>query len=660
MKPAYQTRDEWQLITLYSILFLFFFQLIAIFVEAIYSFGLMGTSIPKEIVSVFFFFSPLILLILGKRISGVGMLLLGELALLSRVVTPLLEPRSKMLISGLGVGCFLVLFPILLWYLGWQKRLSSAYHLGFGLIVGVALSALFRAWGSGSDLSTHGWFQVIGWALAIVAAVFLWRMFPIVKSGEIKKNANPSLGFMRLVGLCLGIMGVFVLLYFVFTSPNVIVRWVEGNYPAILASLAAGMILFSAIFSLKPDWLAAPKPVVLLIWNLLFIIALTFTILAYQIGFPPTPDAYPLYEPAKPFWADFALYSMLLLSPIILLDFILYAREVIYANPRPRQLGGGFLVASFFLLVMVLSHVFTTVYDYIPLIGPLFRDKFWLVHLVAGVVAGSPILLITSGNQKRILPRPVFVMVVTGVYLAAVLGVLLTAPKPQTSAQAGNTLRVMTYNIQQGYNESGEKNFDGQLKLIMSQNPDILGLQESDTNRIAGGNSDVVRYFADRLNMYSYYGPKTVTGTFGIALLSRYPIENPRTFFMYSEGEQTATIIANIRVGDKLFNLFVTHLGNSGPIVQQEALLKEVDGLENVIAMGDFNFRPNSEQYRLTTATLDDAWMLKWSTGIDDQGYNPTDRIDHVFVSPGTDIQEARYLTRPESDHPALVVEIAW
>jgi len=48
----------------------------------------------------------------------------------------------------------------------------------------------------------------------------------------------------------------------------------------------------------------------------------------------------------------------------------------------------------------------------------------------------------------------------------------------------------------------------------------LIGLQESDTNRISGGNSDIVRYFADRLDLYAYYGPKVVPGTFGIALLA--------------------------------------------------------------------------------------------------------------------------------------------
>jgi endonuclease/exonuclease/phosphatase family metal-dependent hydrolase len=129
---------------------------------------------------------------------------------------------------------------------------------------------------------------------------------------------------------------------------------------------------------------------------------------------------------------------------------------------------------------------------------------------------------------------------------------------------------------------------------------------------------------------------------------------------MYSVGEQTAAIEAQITVGDKTFNVFVTHLGNGGPIVQQEQLLETLAGRENVILMGDFNFRPDTDQYRLTTATLDDSWLLKWSPDTDNRGIDPATRIDHIFTSPGTIVVDSEYLVSPHSDHPAMMTEIEW
>ncbi|HOU25249.1 MAG TPA: endonuclease/exonuclease/phosphatase family protein, partial [Anaerolineae bacterium] len=231
---------------------------------------------------------------------------------------------------------------------------------------------------------------------------------------------------------------------------------------------------------------------------------------------------------------------------------------------------------------------------------------------------------------------------------------------PSATASAPSQLTVFTYNIQQGYDAAGRRNYEGQLAVARQIQPDIIGLQECDAARIANGNQDVVRYWADQLDYYSYYGPTTVAGTFGIALLSRYPIHNPRIFFMFSTGEQTACIEAQITVGNRTFTVFVTHLGNGGPLVQQLEVLQEVQGKENVILMGDFNFRPDTPQYRSTLALLEDAWVLRWPEGNTTQGVDYARTIDHIFVSPGTRVTDSRYLPGPASDHPALMAVIGW
>jgi len=168
----------------------------------------------------------------------------------------------------------------------------------------------------------------------------------------------------------------------------------------------------------------------------------------------------------------------------------------------------------------------------------------------------------------------------------------------------------------------------------------------------------VVRYFADHLNMYSYYGPKTVDGTFGIALLSRYPIQNAMTFYMYSEGEQVAAIRAQVMVEGAPLTVFVTHLGNGGPMIQQQQLLQIIDDTPRAVALGDFNFRPDSEQYALTTQTLLDSWTQKWPDWRDDQGQKPENMIDHIFISPDLQALDARYYPDGPSDHPALTATI--
>ncbi|MFX1385128.1 MAG: endonuclease/exonuclease/phosphatase family protein, partial [Promethearchaeota archaeon] len=232
-------------------------------------------------------------------------------------------------------------------------------------------------------------------------------------------------------------------------------------------------------------------------------------------------------------------------------------------------------------------------------------------------------------------------------------------------------------NIQQGASDGGSMNFEGQCALIRSLNPDIIGLQESDTARIANGNKDFVRYVSNTLGYYSYYGPKTVTNTFGIALLSKYPICNARTFYMQCVGEQAATIWAQITVGTTMFNVFVTHLGNyentstgdRTQIVQQENILTVTAGKENVLLMGDFNFEPNTEQYNITVDQLYDAWELVFAADpskaivdpvLPGEREIPSERIDHIFVSHhlNASLTSIHYTGGYESDHPALFATI--
>jgi endonuclease/exonuclease/phosphatase family metal-dependent hydrolase len=657
-------RSSYFAIIAYCILFLFFFQLLADFIAAIYAIGLMGLNLPPEIACVLLLFSPVLLIFFRKSPSGKGLSLLAALMLLSRAVEVMLDTRGRMFVSGLGVACFLVFLPALL--RRQQPELRSR-ELGISLGLGVTLSILLRALGSGVDLSNVGMFKAIGWLLALLAGACLPRTFsPGVEASQSSAPADQLRRTRpwKVIGLSLGITAVFVLLYFAFTSPAVIARWTGASYLPILIVLLLALSGCITGLAWKPAMLARLKPISLLVWNVLFVLCLTLTLLAHQVPFPSTPAGFPL-APSTPPWHEIPLFLMLLLSPVILVDFTLFSHEINAEKPSIRLIGSSFALGSLFLLVIIFAQVFTTVYDYIPVVGPLFRDKFWLVFLAGGCVLTLPVLLLRKatfdqteeqGDNKLSLHIGTCMALIT---LVVVSGILLTTPRAPTPSEPEiTTLRVLTYNIQQGYGQDGQIAIDEQLALLRRMDPDVIGLQENDTARIANGNNDVVRYFADRLEMHSYYGPSTVAGTFGLALLSRYPIQNPHISYMYSIGEQTATITAQITVGEKIYNVYITHLGNGGPIVQQEEVLQLVQGKENVLLMGDFNFRPHTEQYRLTTAMLNEAWLLRRPQTDASQSFDPTDRIDYIFVSPGIQVSEAYYITGPQSDHPALVTDI--
>ena len=654
----------------FALLFLLFLQLLSDLIETTYVFGLLGTSIPPEIVSVLFLLAPLLLILLpGAMESRTFAAVNAVIALLCRAAAVLMPTAGKMLLSGLGAGLILLFLASLLWQLRGHKVLL---RMGLGLAFSSLVLMLLRAISFGTDRTSipGNTSTVFGLVILTGVAVVEWQRYfsgpkPPAPADDVTSNASPLTAF-RAAGLGIGIFSALALLYFGLTSPAVISRWSEASYPAIALLLPGIAALWLGLWAAVPRFrarLTAPRALELL--NGFFLIALAVLLFTNRVDFPADPAAYPLAAPAPSPFAWLALFAVLLLHPVIFVDFALLAQALIDGlalTPRPRLAAAAVFAGALWLLLISFAHVFTTVYDYIPIIGPLFRDRFWMVYTAAGLGMALPLLLTRPRlihAAEDALFRPRLLALYAGLlFTAAAVLPFITHANPPAAPMDAPTLRVLTYNIQQGYTEEGQKGFNVQLETIYNLNPDIIGLQESDTARIAGGNADVVRYFADRLDYYSYYGPSTVTGTFGIALLSRYPIENPQTFFMYSEGEQTAAILATIRAGDTPYTVLVTHLGNGGPLIQQQQVLQILEGRQNVIAMGDFNFRPGSEQYALTTAQYEDAWEVAADQELQQPDLNPGRKIDHVFITPGLPVLRGYYIAPGPSDHPGLLVEI--
>lgn len=657
----------------YGIFFLMFLQLLSDFVETIYAFGLLRTSLTGEIASVVLLFAPVALLFARKGCPKVALALLGCFVLVARLLEVWLGPGGKLIASGIGVGSWLVLFPAWLWYVARavppdDDQNASAAALGLGLTLGLSSSILLRTLGAGFDISTYGWTQVIGWAIVAVGGWGLWRIvrpgspFPAVSPETPAALSRPRFG--KVLGLSVGMVSALTFIYFALMSPNVIARWTGVAYPFVVFGLMAALGVWGWLLIAYPRRLLRLPPAVVLLWNAVFVLALALTLRAHQIAFPADASAYPLPEPAVAWWGRLALWALLLTCPVALLDFALCMRELLAIRPTLPQFGGSFALGALWLLLLILAQVFTTVYDYIPVVGPWFRDRFWLVFLAVGLGCALPVWLARqrrdAAAERPALGGASLTLIWAGLCALIIVAAWGLSPRPPAQPADARIVRVMTYNIQQGYNTDGVKDFAGQLAVLRAANADLIGLQETDTNRIAGGNADIVGYFARALRMYSAYGPSTVPGTFGIALLSRYPIEAVETFYMHSLGEQTATIAARVRVGERTFNVYVTHLGNGGPLVQQTAILDWVRGQSDVIMMGDFNFRPETEQYRLTTLEFADAWVAQTEAAIIEPGFNPERRIDHIFVTPGTQVARTRYLLSPHSDHPALWADVTW
>jgi len=437
----------------------------------------------------------------------------------------------------------------------------------------------------------------------------------------------------------------------------------------ITVSLLSLLWLFSTL--VRPKWSVEIKPGQLTLYNLCFTISVILTILAHTFRFPATLDS-PAVVVSSPLWyQQLPLVLMLLSFPVIFYDFEIFSGLIAKAHPTPRKMAPGFLLGVVFMILVIFMNIFSNTWGYVEPISPFFRNKFWFaLLLIAGLITILAVLLYHNfrhtsesreGKQKVLLPA----IFLGAIFVATLFSALLT-DRYLVTAPNIDSLKVMTYNIQQANDVNGEKSYLEQLALIREVDPDIIGFQESDSTRISLGNNDYIRYYANKLGYHAYFGPKTVTGTYGTAILSKYPLENPRSVFTFSDQDEIGTAEAEITIGGRQFTIFNVHPDGSdeAKLVFARTLVERANEKPDVIAIGDYNLRGWEEPYLLVDEFYKNAWMDVYPTGIDENGLDMSgeNRIDHIFVSPHLGVRNPVYILPPESwtDHPVHWAEISW
>ncbi|GAQ78361.1 Catalase [Klebsormidium nitens] len=256
--------------------------------------------------------------------------------------------------------------------------------------------------------------------------------------------------------------------------------------------------------------------------------------------------------------------------------------------------------------------------------------------------------------------------------LAALVGLLLVASivhrllaLPVTYHSApGDSLRVLSFNVYQGYNRAGGNNFRAIQNVIRDQKPHFVMLQETDTMRIIQGNRDMVDYLSLGLRMYALATPPTRKNTWGCAMLSRFPFKSATWEVLPSEnGEAACFQHATVQVGTQTLHLMNTHFGEDDRdrTAQARAVAEHIrealqtggkaderlSGQEqpvtnvsdtsssarvSIVLAGDFNSAPLSPQYmEIVSAGISDARVELYG-----QWKNPAERdrgAGLVFVS---------------------------
>jgi endonuclease/exonuclease/phosphatase family metal-dependent hydrolase len=254
--------------------------------------------------------------------------------------------------------------------------------------------------------------------------------------------------------------------------------------------------------------------------------------------------------------------------------------------------------------------------------------------------------------------------------------VVLSGCRAQRAATS-DPLRVLVYNIHAGKDARGIDNIDRVAALIREAGAGVALLQEVDRNTRRSGNVDQVTELTRRTGMHAAFGKSLAFqgGDYGIAILSRWPIDSSRTVPLPIDPPQLRSGVsyeprvalrAWITAPGGALHVVNTHMDASGDdrYRRQEIVTVLAQGDSATVTTligGDLNSTPESV---VQQAVRDRRWQDAWTMcGDGGPGFTyPADsgvkRIDYLYLRAPLRCSSARVLQSQASDHRALLVEI--
>jgi endonuclease/exonuclease/phosphatase family metal-dependent hydrolase len=132
--------------------------------------------------------------------------------------------------------------------------------------------------------------------------------------------------------------------------------------------------------------------------------------------------------------------------------------------------------------------------------------------------------------------------------LAAGLVLLPSASSPAEPPEA-RELRVVSYNIRHGQGMDGRVDLERIARILESLRPDLVALQEVDRGCTRSGDADQAAVLGRRLGLHHAFAAfmEYQGGEYGLAVLSRHPVEEVRRHVLPPGAEPRTALEVRVR-----------------------------------------------------------------------------------------------------------------
>ncbi|CZS97954.1 related to CWH43-putative sensor/transporter protein [Rhynchosporium agropyri] len=459
------------------------------------------------------------------------------------------DPVLRLFIVG-----FAVWMSCLSWAATWYSEASQPGHLETKIsawTIGLIASSVVKfAWQTSNPIwptshASNGGWNGVGLILAILAVLRSTRKSPAAGSDSAVQGRKEGSSVLA----AFGIGGLFFGLHSLLSDSSTMILWVWEGYPVrgpisvphgalTIAAMGAGLIigLFSEVIAGS--------------WTFYGIGCIGAAILTLKSN-----------------WTGY--YGALILAVYLMAASVPLIGSAARKSPA-TSFGLGFLLYNF----LVLFHVWVVAYAFVPG-GPLVREHTdWVMTtmmLFIGCGVFSSVSSTPAGQRKHFnaflntrKQRSYYLYFIGLLQICAVSIAYLRFPTydyvPYHKDEKILTAGIWTIHFSLDNNMwSSEYRMRDVIKELEI---DVIGLLETDLQRIIMGNRDTTQFLAEDLGMYVDYGPGPNKHTWGCALLSKFPIVNSTHHLLPSPvGELAPAIHATLDVWGEFIDVFVFHSG---------------------------------------------------------------------------------------------------